>query len=393
MTLPVWPGGTAVFKLRLSPNIAATFGLEASYGKARLTGSRDEGYAADNPGAFPSGITVAFKDKKGIDIKAATVRAGGDFDYEAHVTVGNRVEPADIDIRFRAYSSTHANAADQLLGRLQVRQPKADVVLRPGRQAGSITPGTAADHVDYLLTVRNESDFAIKKGAITFNPAPPPAIEASLHHDADGDGVLSPDEASTAVDNIDDFGGLELEESKQLIVRVRRSGTEFGSFPLLVYVVTELTDENDKMRRDQKHDDNTAALVTSILKSDVTVTLELAVDAGCDGVADTEFGKNGVDVRPGGCLVYRVTSHSSGNAPATDVQVGTRTPDRTTLEVCAGATSSCGPTLVDEAGFSVADGELTKRPTDGATGEFEAEIKELLPEAHRILTFTVRVEQ
>ena len=393
VTLRAWPGRTAVFKLRLQTKITAKYGLEASYGKDRLRDSRDEGHAADNRKAFPSGITVTFKDMDGDDISnAITLAAGSDFHYEAHVTVGNRVEPADIDIRFRAYSQRFELDNDQLLGRLQVRQPKADVTLGPFRQEGSITPGKIEDYVDYVVTVRNRGDFAIKQGRFIFELPPDPPIEASLYHDADKDGILSNQEALKTIDNIDDIGGLELKARKQVIVRVRWTGAGHGKYPTTVFVDPALIDENGQKREDQEPKDNRSMMKTSILKSDVTVTLELAVDAGCDGVADTEFGKNGVDVRPGGCLVYRVTSHSSGNAPATDVRIGTRTPDRTTLEVCTGATSSCGPTLVDEKGNSVAQ-ELVVKPPPGAAGNLVAKVEKLSLGEHRTLTFTVRVEQ
>ena len=395
VTLRAWPGRTAVFKLRLQTKITANYGLEASYGKDRLRDGPDEGHAADNPGAFPSGITVAFKDKKGDDIgNVKTLSAGSDFHYEAHVTVGDNIEPGDIDIRFRAYSQRFELDNDQILGRLQVRQPKADVTLRPFRQKASITPGETEDYVDYVVTVRNRGDFAIKKGRFIFELPPDPPIEASLHQDADGDGVLSPDEASTAVDNIDDFGGLELEESKQLIVRVRWTGAGHGKYPTTVFVDPALIDENGQKREDQEPKDNMSMMVTSILlRSVVEVTLEQAVDADCDGTNDDgTFTKDGIDILPGGCLVYRVISRNTGNAPATDARIRTMTPDRTTLKSCASAPSSCKPTLVDEKGNSVTH-ELVVKPPPGAAGNLVARVEKLGPGEHRTLTFTVRVEQ
>jgi uncharacterized repeat protein (TIGR01451 family) len=118
--------------------------------------------------------------------------------------------------------------------------------------------------------------------------------------------------------------------------------------------------------------------VTTVISGDLTLTKTQAIDAACDGTADTAFGTSNISAAPGQCVCYSITAQNTGTANATAVVINDTTPAFTTVSRAAAVT------VGTIAGTS---------PGVGATGLIQANVGVLTPAQQAILTFCVRIDQ
>jgi uncharacterized repeat protein (TIGR01451 family) len=78
---------------------------------------------------------------------------------------------------------------------------------------------------------------------------------------------------------------------------------------------------------------------TTVIAGNLTLVKEQALDATCDGTADTAYSQANLNAKPGQCVMYQITVTNVGAADATGVVVSDATPAYTTISKVA-ATSA-----------------------------------------------------
>lgn len=103
-----------------------------------------------------------------------------------------------------------------------------------------------------------------------------------------------------------------------------------------------------------------------------------ALDANCDGVADTAFGTGDITTGaiPGACLRYQITATNTGGSNADAVVVTDATPANTAYHGTVAAATTLGTVTA---------------PANGATGTVRADVGTLAPAQAAVVTFGVRI--
>ncbi|MDX2220915.1 MAG: hypothetical protein SF172_18005 [Burkholderiales bacterium] len=120
---------------------------------------------------------------------------------------------------------------------------------------------------------------------------------------------------------------------------------------------------------------------TQVIAGQVRLVKEQALDANCDGVADTAFAVGNITTGaiPGACIRYRILIENQGTSAVTTLVVSDATPANTTYHITV-------PAAITGAGNSVT------APAGGATGTVQATIPTLAAGATQTLTFGVRID-
>jgi trimeric autotransporter adhesin len=122
----------------------------------------------------------------------------------------------------------------------------------------------------------------------------------------------------------------------------------------------------------------TATDTSTVIAGQVGLLKEHALDAACDGTADTAFGTANITVGaiPGACIRYRITATNLGVANVTTVVVSDATPPNTTYTSTVPAATTVGTITA---------------PANGATGTFTATVGTLTPGQTAVVTFGARI--
>ncbi len=116
---------------------------------------------------------------------------------------------------------------------------------------------------------------------------------------------------------------------------------------------------------------------TTVISGDVSLEKTQAIDADCNGVADTAFDIASINANPGECICYEVTATNTGTANTTNSVFNDTTPVFTTLSVAPAVTV----------------GTITQQPALGANGAIEADVGTLTPLQTSVLSFCVQIDQ
>jgi uncharacterized repeat protein (TIGR01451 family) len=128
---------------------------------------------------------------------------------------------------------------------------------------------------------------------------------------------------------------------------------------------------------------STAKDTTTVIAGQVRLDKLQALDAACDGTADTAFSSADITVGalPGACIRYQITAINDGTGDVTSVVVSDATPANTTL--------NCG--LADAFPPATTFGGPVTTPGCGATGTVQATIGTLNPTQQAVVTFGVKI--
>lgn len=152
------------------------------------------------------------------------------------------------------------------------------------------------------------------------------------------------------------------------------AGTDPGTVDLYFRALSATTNVGDKIHE--------AVLVTAAAGAPtIQLVKKQALDANCDGVADTAFSSDAITTGaiPGACIRYEITATNVGQNGVTAVTINDTVPVSTTYHVAS-------PT----AGASATQGLVTA-PLPGQTGVISAGIGLLAPQASAKMTFGVRI--
>lgn len=147
------------------------------------------------------------------------------------------------------------------------------------------------------------------------------------------------------------------------------AGTADGTTNLFFRVISPTSGVSDII-----HEAVTVAAVTS----QVTLTKAQALDANCDGNADTAFSNAPISTGavPGACIRYQITATNSGAAAATFVVIHDTIPANTTYHTTNPLAATLGAVLAT----------LT-----GGVGSVDTNIGTLAPGASGVMSFGVRI--
>ncbi|OWQ92126.1 hypothetical protein CDN99_07170 [Roseateles aquatilis] len=372
-TVTVAPGGTTRVTLVAAngATVADTFALSAS---------TDPTFATT---VLPTGWTVVFHDSTGAVISnTGVVAAGTNKTVYADVTVPANAAAATTQLYFNAKSPT-TGATDTLHDAVAVGTVRG-LVITPNNTA-QLTPGGGAIYTHTLTNVGNvlEGDAVASTGTLSTSDSTT-GFTSVVYWDKNNDGVLDPNDpvitdlsqlvggtngASTAA-------GLSPGESVRLFVKVTSPAAAVTGASDITTLTVTLTGTNGGAAPPA------AAVATdtsAVISSQVTLVKTQALDAGCDGIADTAFSPVAIltGAAPGGCLRYEITATNVGPVAVTNVVVSDSTPIYTTYSATVPASATAGTVTA---------------PANGARGTVQTTVASLAAGASVVLRFGVRID-
>ncbi len=278
----------------------------------------------------------------------------------ADITIPANASPMTTSIYFRI-TSPNTNAADIKHDEVRVLEV-TDLVLEPNNQSQVLPGGT----VIYSHWLSNQGN-ATKTG-ITLTHADTQATDgwsSDLYEDTNGDGVLSV--GDTRVSTV---ASLAAGASKLLFVKVYAPAT----VPMGTENLTTVTASWDSGASSTSAED-----LTTTNRSDVQITKEQALDALCDGTADTTFAVNSFAVEPGECVIYQLTAINTGAETMNNVRIQDATPAYTHFITAGGL-----PIL--------SQGSLAVPINNGDEGQVVGNMGSINPGDTATLTFGIEIE-
>jgi trimeric autotransporter adhesin len=364
-TNTVLPGATTRFTLFVN-NTSAT---GDTY---NLSASDDPTFAALN---LPSGWTVVFRDAAGTVITNTGVIAGGsNKQVFADVTMpaNQAAIPAPgADLYFRVVSP--ASGASDRKHDAVIVQTVRSVQLVPSN-TGQVFPGGSVVYAHTLTNAGNVTENGGGATTITLALTDSQGVFTSVvYKDVNNSNTI--DAGDVVINTPADLGPLVAGQAVRLLVRVSAvSGAGVGVIDTTTLTATTAGVINTIAA---------PAVVsvvdgTTVISGNLVLVKEQALDANCDGVADTAFGTATVSTGaiPGACIRYRITVTNNGIADVASVIVSDAIPTFTTYHGTVVAASTQGAVTA---------------PAAGATGTLSVNVGTLTPSASVVITFGVRI--
>ena len=378
--------GTVVTTNSTNPGTTTRFTLNANN-----TGTTGDTYNLAATGLLP-GWTVVFRDTAGVVnltpgtgtvVNNTGVVAGGVSKLVyADVTVpagqAAIVTPGQ-SITFTV-TSPSTGATDLKTDAVIINTVRS-VTLTPNN-VGQVFPGGI---VVYTHTITNEGNVvenALGGSTITLSLANIQAGFTSIVYlDTNNNNVI--DALDVVVNTAANLGDFTINQSKQLLVRVTASaGVGIGVVNTTTLTATTAIDINGITPPAVV----SATDATTVISGNVVLVKAQALDALCDGTADTAYSTVTITTGavPGACIRYRITATNNGNADVTSLVVSDSTPAATTYTNTVPAASIIRTSTGAVAGTATA-------PANGATGTISTSLGTLMPLASVELNFGVKI--
>lgn len=292
------PGTTTRFTLYVN-------NTGSSYDNYNLSASTDSSFASLT---LPAGWEVSFVDANDYVIdNTGSIAPNTSKLLYADVTIPADAPVSTTSIYFRI-TSPNTGVSDIKHDAVTVDEV-TDLVLEPNNQSQVLPGGT----VIYSHTLSNQGNATITGIDLTHaDNQTADGWSSDLYEDTDGDGVLSA--GDTRINNV---ASLAAGASKQLFVKVYAPAT----VPMGTENLTTITASWDSGASSTSAED-----LTTTNRTDVQITKEQALDALCDGTADTAFQVNSFAVEPGQCVIYQLTAVNTGVDTIHNVRIQDATP-------------------------------------------------------------------
>ena len=357
------PGTTATFVLFVNntsgASVADSYDLLASSTTTFSTSS-----------TLPAGWTVTFRTSLGADCSAPNLSTV--ISNTGSVNGGTaKLVCAIIGIPAGAGAGAQAiyfQSKSPTSGALDVKHDQVtvntihNVTLTPNG-SNQIFPGGSVVYTHSLTNNGNVSE------AITFTAPITADSQAGwssvLFQDTNANGVLDP--ADLAVSTATTFT-LNPGQSVTMFVKVTApSGAAIGAI------------DTTTARAGYNATFATAQDQTTVIAGQLRLLKEQALDANCDGVADTAFGQANITAGavPGSCVIYRITATNSGTANITSVVVSDSTPAFTLFTNNPPASTTVGTIVA---------------PANGTAGTISATVGTLTPSQSAVIIFAVKIQ-
>lgn len=353
----------------------------------------------DDDGAFgsvndlPVGWTVVFKDATGTVVSnTGVIAAAGNKTFTAEIFVPAGSAPGVRDVYFQSKSPV-SGAGDIIRDAVSVNTVRSIAIQTDN--VGQTFPGGSVVY-EHILTnngnVTEGSNGGAGTSVLKFTLADTLAgigFTSVIYYDANGNGALDPTDP-VLVDGAASVGlssvkpaGLAAGEQTRLFVKVFAPlGAPDGAIDATTITVTTTGVINTVAAPAAQANSDT----TSVIRGDLTIVKEQAIDTDNDGDLDDEtFVTTQLTAAPGKVIFYRITVRNDGSANATGITVNDSVPSNTSYETAGdGAAAITGSGTVNA---------VTTAPLDEATGAFLFTIGTLAPTESSVITFGVQIDQ
>jgi trimeric autotransporter adhesin len=351
------------------------------------TSATDDNYNLSVTSALPTGWAVVFKNDGGAgncSTTGATITNSGIVNAAnsklvcAVVTVpstGAGAVAGTTNLTFRAQSSA-TGAFDTKVDAVTVNTIH-NVVLTPNN-VGQAFPG---NFVVYTHTIANNGNVT---ETISF-----PAGTFLTDSTASWSSVLFRDNGTTpgALDATD----TSVSSATTFTLAPGASATMFVKVTAPLTATVGQTDTTTVTAGYNAGASTTSATdITTVISGVLILSKEQALDAACDGTADTAFTNGTIAARPGQCVRYRITAANNGTANVTNVVISDSTPANTVYNT--GAPCPASSTF----GAATTVGTVATTPAVAncvAAVSVSATVGTLTPSQSAVLTFGVQVDQ
>jgi hypothetical protein len=127
---------------------------------------------------------------------------------------------------------------------------------------------------------------------------------------------------------------------------------------------------------------------TNVIGGQIRLDKAQALDADCNGTADTAFAAGNISALPGACIMYSIVATNEGVSAVTGITINDATPAFTKLAV----SPSPAPAIVFPVTVPVTTGATTGISTNGATGSLGATVSKLNGGATATFSFSVKID-
>ena len=364
-------GATIITTNSTNPGTTTRFILYANN-----TGATGDTYNLAATGV-PAGWTVVFRDSAGAVISNTGIVAGA----------GNKLVYADVTVpagqaaivapgQSIAFTATSpSTGATDLKTDAVIINTVRSVTLTPDN-IGQVFPGGSVVYTHTITNTGNVVENSVGGSAILLSLAQSQAsgFTSIVYLDVNNNNVI--DAADVIVNTAADLGAFAINQSKQLLVKVTAStGVGIG-----VVDTSTLTATTTGLI-------NAIAAPAAVIATDATTVISgnivlikmQALDAACDGTADTPYSTVTITTGavPGACIRYQITATNNGNANVTGLVVSDSTPASTTYSATiAAATVPVSPVTA---------------PANLTAGTISATVGTLTPSASVVLNFGVKI--
>ena len=365
-------GATIITTNSTNPGTTTRFTLYANN-----TGTTGDTYNLAATG-LPSGWTVVFRDAANAVVTNTGVVAGS----------GNKLVFADVTVpagqaaivspgQSIAFTVTSpSTGATDLKTDAVIINTVRSVVLTPNN-IGQVFPGGS---VVYTHTITNEGNV-IENGVggstilLSLAESQASGFTSVVYLDLNNNNVI--DATDVIINTAANLGAFAINQSKQLLVKVTASsGVGIG-----VVDTTTLTATTAGLINGVAAPSVVIATdATTVISGNLVLIKAQALDAACDGTADTAYSTATITTGaiPGACIRYQITATNNGNANVTGLVVSDSTPASTTYSSTVAAATTLGTVTA---------------PANGTAGTISATVGTLTPSASAVLNFGVKIDQ
>ena len=335
-----------------------------------------------------------------------TINAGANKLVCAVVTIPATQAPGTVDIYFRAKSPT-SNALDIKTDAVTIRTVRSLQITT--NNAGQVFPGGSVVYTHTITNVGNVAEGTVATGSETAatssviidgytnaqNSLSGNGWTSVVYWDKDNSGTLNATDPvvtdlfslSGGTNGASVAAGLDVAESATLFVKVFAPlGAAVNDINTTTITATAATAINAVAAPAAvSNQDN-----TTVIAGQVRLVKTQALDALCDGYADTAFSTADLQGNPGQCIRYQVVATNAGTADVTSLVVSDSTPANTTYHAAtdAGCTANVGAAPV---AASTTVGTVTATPACGAAGTISINVGTLTPTQSATIQFGVRI--
>lgn len=345
-----------------NPNTTATISLHINNTSA-VTDNYDLAASTDSSfGSFtlPVGWTVTFKNIATPITNTGDIATGASLAVTVEVEIPANAAASDVELYFRALSS--------VTGATDIKHDRVTVAAVPSLAVEPNNTGNlpAGGVIDYTHTVCNNGNLAETVTLTATNSAA--GWNTTLYLDTNDNGVLD---------------GPDALYSGPLNVAIAQCVRFFAKVSAPPGAAVNDTDTATVTGTAGSGASDDATDTSTVTASDVTLLKEQALDAACDGTADTAYGTANITTGalPGVCIRYRITVTNNGTGLVTTVHVFDTTPSFTKRFDGAVAPSVTGGSVNTFTG-----------PADGAAGSFDLNVGIVAPSTSAVCEFGVQID-
>lgn len=330
-------------------------------------------------GGLPAGWTVVFLDASNNAVtNTGNITTATQSNFTAVVTppVGTSVNDYPLDFVITSPVSGLTDTMRDVVKVTEFRQ----LSLVPNRQ-GQVAPGGT---ILYSHTLTNNGNIVegatagqLALGLIQASGTGTFAGNVTIAVDLDNNGLIGANETLTGTDlNQRLTAGLAKGASATILVQVQAPAQ---ALPGQIDSSTVTITANNAVNGVAAPASVQIIDTTTVTSGQIRLVKTQAVDALCDGTADSAYGQGVIAAKPGQCVVYRIVATNEGNAAVTNVVITDATPAFTKVSTVATNTPSVPANI--------------SSPAVGATGTVTNNVGSLAPAATAQVDFGVKIDQ